>query len=352
MKKNQNFSIVNLIFLCLVVIVLSVVPTVSSVIERNNIIKNRFMGEESNFKGMIEIWHIDTFDGGSFSKFDYLEKIARNFEKKHIGVYFYIKDMTIEELDYQLNQGCTPDIFSFGMGLGNKLKDLLLEMSIIPQNISNSYLNSAKCENLQLALPYALGGYMFFSSIENLNNASIDLDQNFDLRSNINLCGYTKQYKKSVREVKSLIYGKNDFLDPILHIAGIDVRQMIVQNNNYDAYVDFVGQNKATILLGNHRDLARIENKMNLGKLSDVVYSPVADFNDLVQYVSICKNVQENKMEVVESFVKYIFDENSQNSLAEIGMFSPVKNLTYTSELYLSLQNAILNVNEVRNVFL
>ena len=48
-----------------------------------SLIYRTFVGEKSEYQGMIEIWNVDTFEAGSVSKTSILESRAKAFQMKY-----------------------------------------------------------------------------------------------------------------------------------------------------------------------------------------------------------------------------------------------------------------------------
>ena len=63
------------------------------------------------------IWHIETFEGGSKARVDYLKSTAKTIEQQNLGTLFYIKTIKPENLQSEL-EVTKPDIVSFGFGVG------------------------------------------------------------------------------------------------------------------------------------------------------------------------------------------------------------------------------------------
>ena len=53
--------------------------------------------DEFQSQGIFELWHIETFEGGSASRTSFLEKQAIAFEKENKGVYIVVNSMSLEQ---------------------------------------------------------------------------------------------------------------------------------------------------------------------------------------------------------------------------------------------------------------
>ena len=63
-----------------------------------------------NYSGVLELWNVDTFEGGSVSRTAYLEKRAQEFEKQNKGVFIQVKNITLEQLENNLKNNNIPTI--------------------------------------------------------------------------------------------------------------------------------------------------------------------------------------------------------------------------------------------------
>ena len=95
--ENKKFGIINLIFLSLLVAIFAVIPTIG-VATKNNLINKKFRGNANEYQGVISVWNVDTFEGGSSSKSDFLIKTGTLFAKDYNGIYFLVDNITPEEM--------------------------------------------------------------------------------------------------------------------------------------------------------------------------------------------------------------------------------------------------------------
>ena len=80
--------------------------------------------------------------------------------------------------------------------------------------------------------------------------------------------------------------------------------------------------NDATILLGTHRDVFRMINREEKGNVCDVVYLPLLNWTDLVQFSFLCKKDNQQRMVASEKFAKFLLQKDNQMKIEDIGMFS------------------------------
>ncbi len=65
------------------------------------------------YKGVLRVWHIDSFEGGTGSRAAFLRSAAREFEEES-GMYVLITVHTAESAAHAAEKGMLPDVLSFG----------------------------------------------------------------------------------------------------------------------------------------------------------------------------------------------------------------------------------------------
>ena len=73
---------------------------------------------EKGYKGVLNLWHIETFEGGSGSRANFLKRRAIEFESQNKGVFVSVQTYTPEQVLQKLNDGARFDIISFSYGVG------------------------------------------------------------------------------------------------------------------------------------------------------------------------------------------------------------------------------------------
>ena len=328
MKKSKLFSrkgfklIVKICFAIFVVIYLLLVP----IYIIPNVLNNKILisqTKEYDFMGVLEIWHIESFEGGSVSRQVWLEKRGIDFSKKYEGCYVVVKTMTKEQVLLNLENGKYPNMFSFSIGLGETVLDSLSEYNggIYTRD---DLTNGGVVNNKVFAVPYMLGGYSIFSKNEitqNLENASFgDKDYN-----NFAISLAVSNYKISKNET----------------VTDID------SFTAYDKYIN----NKITTLIGTQRDSYRINNRIENGKMTNENISHLGKYSDLIQYIGVCKcGAKEYKMCV--KFIEFLQSKEIQSTLSNISMFSVLDNSIYNSGYLYDIENALKDKLKTINVFL
>ena len=222
-------------------------------------------------KTIVEVWNIDTFEGGKGSRTAFLNKIARNLQGE--GVYFYVLNYTVEGALAAFQKGETPDMLSFGVGFGDCAE------SCLPLDFSSlGGERGGKC----LAVPWCAGKYFRFS-----------LSDNFDEEGKTAIsCGGANLSAVAAR------------------LNGIEGDEVPSES----AYVGFLN-GEYRYLLGTQRD----ENRFRARNLT--VYSQeLTEYNDIFQYICI---FSREKKEICRKFIDTLLSNETQERLSEIGMYPP-----------------------------
>ncbi len=300
-------------------------------------------------QGVIELWNVDTFSGGSISKSDYLNNVARLFENSNKGLYINIKNMSIEEFNLALSSSKKPALISFGYGVGGAIKELLTPLSVNTSSLKAEIKNAGVADGSQYAIGYVMGGYAFYSTSEKLSDA---LKENtIILSSEFENCGYDKTLKKSTKHIYGLIYGESKYISPQNCIQTANASEICMSVDDYNAYVDFISLNKATILLGTHRDLVKLKGKLERESIQDLLIEPVSTYNDLVQFIGVVKEQNEQVDKYATKFIEYLMSESSQKFLAGSGMFSTTIQSLYSDDEFSQIESAVWGCTNVPNVF-
>ena len=303
--------------------------------------------EKSGYKGVLNLWHIETFEGGSGSRAEFLKKRAIEFEANNKGVLVSVQTYTPEQVVQKLNDGARFDIISFSYGVGCDVINLLSAYKG-KVNVRDDLLQGGVLGDDILALPWAFGGYALCASDSVLAKTGgvFDLKKVFEY-------GYLKKDKNKTK-VLSLGVGFAQYANPFKALLGYDVVGNKDEWTNdlsvspYQAYQDFLNE-KFAVLLGTQRDLSRILQKQSQGKMTDVKFEFLSGYTDIVQYVGFCDNGQ-NRGETSQQFIEYITSDVSQKKLSSIELFSPSLDV-YSDGLHLSMQVALLKTLQVPNVF-
>lgn len=273
-----------------------------------------------NYQGILELWHIETFEGGSVSRSSFLQKQAVAFEKQNKGTYIVIKTMTLEQLQLNLANDQMPNMISFGIGVGdgfvNNLCSLNFTLDVRPDLLTGGSFNGK-----QLAMPYLLGGYALISK------------NGFSGTTGTGYHSTTNSLKSAhINKLKLSFYDDINF-------------------DSYTAYDKFL-KGSFTNLLGTQRDVYRVQNRVNKGLLNNIEYKFLSGYTDLVQYISVFKSTQQEQ-EICTAFIKQLLSKNTQQNIANINLFSVLQNTSlYTEDIFAKMEKCLSGNLQTENVFL
>lgn len=279
------------------------------------------------YMGILELWHIDTFEGGSRSKINFLENQALKFEKKNTGTFIMCYQMSVEQAKLNLSNGLKPDLVSFGIGMGADLIQSLIPLNST-YNIRDDLINGGMNSGILYALPYMLGGYVLVN--EN------------DL-----------QLKNQITQL--LGYGGASYNSAIISLALNNIKADNLFSDSYnidsfDAYDKYLSK-KFDILLGTQRDLYRIQNRIDKGNMNARNFEYMTGFSDLIQYIGIC-SLDAIKQEICEKFVEQLFSNDAQSQLVDYNMFSTTGQRLYSSSEFANLEVSLSKPLKTLSVFL
>ncbi len=340
--KKLAFRLVVGLFVVLAIVL---VPTLC--VYYPDIISNRFSPRLAAYQGVVELWNIDSFEGGTGSKSGFLQTRAMEYQEQNKGFYVLVRNMTETECLLALQNGQRPAMFSFGVGVASELKEYLASITLSKNtNIRKEFVSAATIDGKIYAVPWCRGVYSLISTTSNLAAVGITDSALSDIAL---MCGYTKNLSNGkTKTVYSLAFGGNGYISPqaafgtnygILAQTETSYRADYDTLTSYNAYCDFI-EGKASILLGTQRDIARIENRISLGKIDGVVYQHITSYTDLLQYIAISNSAAQEIYNQCSNFVSFLTSETCQLKLANIGMFS-VSNLSknlYSAEEWLNIE--------------
>lgn len=278
--------------------------------------------ESFDYQGILELWHIETFEGGSVSRSNFLERQAIKFEKEHKGTYVVIETMNLEQYQLNLESGKTPNILSFGIGIGDKICDKLINLDDLSNSVRSDLLSGGMFNHKQLAIPYILGGYAIMS--KNVENISGDISTGIKGTTNP-LCALKTQ-----------------------NITNKIVNQEIDSFSAYDKFL----KGDCETLLGTQRDVYRIYNRQQKGLLTDVNYKFLSGYSDLLQYLSVVSS-NEIEQKINKLFVQKMLNDETQTEIEKINMFSVLQNKTlYKETIFCDMEKALSQNLKTKNAFL
>ncbi len=257
--------------------------------------EKRAFSENSGYKGILTLWHIDTFEGGSGSRKQFLLKIARGYEKNNQDVLVFVTSHTPSSVKDSFSKGVYPDMISYGLGVE-------VERVVSLSNVITT--NGGKFGKEILAVPWCRGGYF--------------LIENTSFRN--------KKGKKTTCLVSNSTYNL-----PLVNFIERNCNFIFKERSQLNAYSEFVNGG-AKYLLGTQRDIVRLTNRG-----FSFSAEPLSAFNDLYQYVSVIGGERQKVIECIK-FTEYLLSENSQKKLSEIDMFSCFYHVEFENEDMASMQ--------------
>jgi ABC-type glycerol-3-phosphate transport system substrate-binding protein len=236
------------------------------------------------YKGIITVWQVDSFEGGVGSRKNFLLKIAREYEKKYKGLFIMVMNYTANGVKENLDKGIYPDLISFGGGTEVK--------GFSEINIATSF-GGGKVDGKTYAAAWCRGGYALIYN-PNLTDGKDE-------------------------RIENLLVSQGEYNLPLVAL----IEEGVIANNievkkPMDAYIKFVS-GKTPYMLGTQRDIMRLNTRgMDAGII------PLTQFNDLVQY-AVVTSKEQIKRYYAEKFLEFLLSEKIQSKLCEIGMLSVEK---------------------------
>lgn len=320
--------------MCLTVALIVALPFVGLKKDENlELIYGTFVGKKSKYQGIIEIWNIDTFEGGLISKTSYLNAQAKVFQKQNKGLYILIRNISEQECLNLLFSGEKPDLFSCSYGVSTEIFDYLEPLSLDYSCVMQNFLNAGKVAGEQYFVPWCFSNYFLVSTGEHMKNAKVEIKEDFKLRDVALTSGYVVSKKSGDKTIYSLGLGQKKYLLPnfaflsytntgLTSVSETAIDPIQIKESPYSAYAKFI-IGETSVLLGTNRDVFRIDARASQGKISDVILERVSSFTDLVQFFGMTKNQDATKKQYTELFAKFVIQE-SKDMFLKNGLFSVV----------------------------
>jgi len=260
--------------------------------------EDHYFGKAEDYKGIITIWQVDSFEGGVGSRKQFLLKVAREFEKQNPGILIMVVDRTPESVKESMENGDVPDMVSFGVGVS---VSNFIELKDLPTT------NGGMVGEKTCAVPWCRGGYVLIAN--------------------------PKLTSEIPKEIETLLISQGEYnlSTTAVAVEGIKVKSVTVKKP-MDAYVQFV-EGKTPYFLGTQRDIHRLERRG-----FEVITKPMTKYNDLYQYVSVT-TTSTLKSYYSERFIELLLSEIVQKSLSDIGMFGVIKKVEYQNSHLINMQN-------------
>lgn len=287
-------------------------------------------------KGIIELWHIESFEGGSASRVDWLLGRSREFENKHKGVYVSVTLKTKEQVFEAIENGQHFDLLSFSTGLGAEIMAHLQEYKGAV-NSSDNFTAGGVWNGRQYAVPYMTGGYFLFTTDERAENLR-EIVFEPPKKQNILVCGYGLTNSPLTALALNSV-GK------ITSDSKLDIDEKTTQFKAYERFL----RGESRLLLGTQRDQFRLWNRMANGRLDYVKAEALGGFTDLVQYVALSGSC-DKMLEYATLFIEFLTFDGTQAKLSRCNMLSVCGVGVYSGGEMKMLEDALKKAKTV-NVF-
>lgn len=264
---------------------------------RNKISEGGVDTSPTEYKGIITVWQVDSFEGGAGSRKQFLLKAARGYEKLNDGVLVMVSDYTVDGVKDALNSGLRPDMISFGCGV---------EITGFSELNTDRSTNGGMVGGKTYAVAWCRGGYVLIANPTLTEEIPDELD--------------------------GLVVSQGEYTQPLTALAleGITAKNAEIKSP-MDAYVKFVA-GKTPYFLGTQRDIVRLSNRG-----FDVMVRPLERYNDLYQYISVTGQ-DELKRFYAEKFINYLLSDTVQQKLTDISMLSPYIDIDHDDKHLSSMQ--------------
>lgn len=293
-----------IISVLLIVAVVFLPQNFYKILNTDKITDEMYSRREKYFYGVITLWQIDTFEGGTGSRTNWLKNVITGFEKKNNGVFVNVESVSVEMANKLLESGQKkPDIISWGTGVNLNENQLeILDIKNTPQGVENVVYKTA--------VPWCMGAYfMIGDGDKSLWGADGKIVSTKKAQKTVYSVGFPE--RAGYVSLKALkLNCTNKFTDEKALFSGTS--QEVFEAYNYSK--------KVNRIIGTQRDFYRLQTaqtKENArsGEISFLGYS------DLFQYLSILKCDNEKKLKTMNNFVDYLLDIEQQNKLGSIGVF-------------------------------
>ena len=287
----------------------------------------------ATYQGVINLWLVDSFEGGSGSRQSWFTKRSAQFESQNKGVFVCVTALTESQLLAKLADGQKFDLLCFSRGVGAKVLQNLAPMDVDFGCVLDNFAQSGRVHNSTYAVPIFAGTYCVFARKS---------QQNGDVLANCLTTTFKRKVGKNTITLAPLVCGFSVYNSPLTALAKSGVKgafQPDYSTTQYTAYEQFVANKSAVTLLGTQRDMYRLGKKLELGKMEELLFAPLTAYTDLVSYVGISKHT--SNLSICQKYVQYLLTDTVQQSVRDISMFSVTCQNLYTNEWYSACESGL-----------
>ena len=279
-------------------------------LDNDKITEEMYSRREKYFYGVINLWQIDCFEGGTGSRANWLKNVVSAFEKRNNGVFINVESVSLETANILIKNGQrTPDIISFSSGFLID-KNNLVDLSEIA---FSGYVETVENK----AVPWCMGAYFMIGDVD-IKNWGIDGKIIKGKKAEKTVFSVGVPQRSGYVSLKGISLNcNNDFSDEKALYFGTS--QEIFEAYNYSK--------KLNRMVGTQRDFYRMisaQSKNNLRESQTLFLG----YTDLIQYLGILKCDNDKKISTMKQFVSFLLEAEQQNKLSSVGMFPVIKEAT------------------------
>ena len=283
-------------------------------------------GANVSYQGVINLWIVDSFEGGSGSRQSWFTKRASKFEQQNKGLFVCVTVLTEGQLESKLQQGQNFDMLCFSRGIGEKVIDTLAPLDVDFGCVCENFAQSGRLNGTAYALPIFAGAYCLFAR---------QSQQKQDVLSHCLTTTFTRKIGKNTIQLAPMVCGFAPYNSPLTALAMSGGKGSFTPDyakSQYLAYEQFVENKTAVTLLGTQRDMYRLQKHLQMGKMEELVFAPLMAYTDLVGYLAVGRHSQN--LQACTRFVEYLLSDQVQQTVAEMGMFSVTNQNLYSNGWY------------------
>lgn len=354
--------------LCLVLLFLIFAPPFLSGGLKKPKDQDLFELKKPEWTGVITLWDIPYVQAGKGNAARWLGKYISRFEKQYPGVFIDVRPLTTERLAMYLHgedfKDVMPDMISLGIYEQAVPEDLLLDLSPYFRTDELEQMHPLALACIQsgaklTGVPWMMGSYGLIVNqnvFSDMDPAGIPETMDYDIldqlarkmsyqkksgRKTIGYFGFCTYANSSSRPLLSMIYGEDG---KIVDNAGYSLFQSWKQDSGIfppemgsfsyaRAFRMLTSDKRAAMMLGSSRVIFDNRNLQQAGKGIDFrVFAVPAvsggQYQDQIASYGILKGDSEEKKKLCILFLKGLLEQEVQIQLADLGMFSVLKDLS------------------------
>ena len=131
--------------------------------------------DKSNLE-ILELWHIESFEGGGSNRQNYLNQIALSYQRENPTTLVMVKQISADQLENAL-QLKVPHLISFSEQVSLTILPHLKPLDC-EYDINDNYLQSAKYNGKLLAAPFIASGYCYFTKTTSIDTTIYTANNN------------------------------------------------------------------------------------------------------------------------------------------------------------------------------